>query len=91
MLISSHLRKYLSKKEILFFILSSFFIPFPPFTTDPDPRLLARRTSRTWKALVSFTSLEMVPEPQCVKHCFMKKEDEMKMEKDTLGNNNTVV
>lgn len=33
----------------------------------------------------------MVPEPQCVKHCFMRNEDGMKTEKDTLGNSHTVV
>lgn len=89
----------MSKNHSLYpfkFISEIFFIPFHPFTIiDPDLShqncLLARRQTQSHgqrRASINFVSLEMVPEPQFVKHCFMRKEDGMKTEKDTLGNNN---
>jgi hypothetical protein len=56
--------------------------------------LLARRQTQSHgqrRASINFVNLEIVPKPQFVKHCFMRKEDGMKTEKDTLGNNNTAV
>lgn len=79
--------------------LKFFSIPIHPFTIiDPDPPhqncLPARRKTQSHaqrRTSINFVHLEKVPGPQFVKHCFMRKEDGMKTEKDTLGNNNTVV